>query len=71
MKESTVIYTRTSENDTANEAFEKQVDACLSYAGEHGLTVITSGGANHSLCHLVEDAVGDGCDIIVIVRQRN
>ena len=66
----TVIYTRTSENEEANASLTQQVEDCISFATEHGMTVVELDNSKPSMQKLIENAQADGCDVIVIIKER-
>ena len=66
----TVIYTRTSENEEANASLSRQVEDCISFATEHGMTVVELDNSKPSMQKLIENAQADGCDVIVIIKER-
>lgn len=65
----TVIYTRTSENEEAN-TLSQQIEDCISFATEHGMTVVELDNSKPSMQKLIENAQADGCDVIVIIKER-
>ena len=68
---STVIYTRATASDSADISFSEQIDACIDFASENEMTVIKLNPDKPSIHKLIENAQADGCDIIVIVKERN
>ena len=68
---STVVYTRACADVSADISFSEQVDRCIDFADENEMTVIELDPDKPTIHKLIENAQADGCDIIVIIKERN
>ena len=67
----TVVYTRACADVSADISFSEQVDRCIDFADENEMTVIELDPDKPTIHKLIENAQADGCEIIVIIKERN
>lgn len=66
----TIIYTRSGQNATAGESLALQFADCEKFAVENGMTVVDINNSNRSLLKLIEDAIANDCEVMVIFKRK-
>ena len=66
----TIIYTRSGQNATAGESLASQLADCEKFAVENGMAVIDTNNSNRSIHKLIEDAIANNCEVMVIFKKR-
>ena len=66
----TIIYTRSGQNATAGESLVLQLADCEKFAVENGMTVGDINNSNRSIHKLIEDAIANDCEIMVVFKKK-
>ena len=67
----TIIYTRSGQNATAGEFLALQLADCEKFAVENGMTVVDINNSNRSIHKLIEDAIANDCEIMVVFKKKD
>ena len=66
----TIIYTRSGQNAIAGESLASQLADCEKFAVENGMTVVDTNNSNRSIHKLIEDAIANDCEGMVIFKKK-